>query len=230
MENLLREDRPGSARGGSEEESQLLITKYQDMVREDCCGDSVLGWVAAQRDVELIGQWPMFNPRPIHDTPLGKAHWCQPAVSFHKSDPFESVELWNWQQRRLQQANGGDLQRPFLYFDVVDFFDFAANPVRENWNNADLDGFDAPTREAHNSFDSCKEACHDHADCLQYTYRQKKCRLVRVIRLGVPAEFSHDSKDERSLAGWDVDKIREFKKTYDCKTVDWPKPSTERIY
>ncbi|KAL4879618.1 peptidase S8/S53 domain-containing protein [Aspergillus karnatakaensis] len=230
MENLLREDRPGSAKGGSDQESQLLITKYQDMVREDCCGDSVLGWVAAQRDVKLMGQWPMFNPRPLHDTPLGKAHWCQPAVSFHKSDPFGSVELWNWQQKRLQQENGGDLQRPFLYSDVVDFFDFDSKPVRENWNNADLDSFDAPSREAHSSLDACKEACHDHDDCLQYTYRPKKCRLVRVIRLGVAAEPPQDSPDERSVAGWDVDKIREFKKDHGCETIDWPEPSTERIF
>ncbi|KAL2835057.1 peptidase S8/S53 domain-containing protein [Aspergillus cavernicola] len=230
MENLLREDRAGSAQGGSEEDSQLLITKYQDMVREDCCGDSVLGWVAAQRDVKIMGQWPMFNPLPLHGTPLGKAYWCQPAISFHKSDPVASVDLWNWQQTR--PSLGGDLQRPLLYSDVVDFFDFASVPIRENWNNADVDAFDAPQEGAHDSFDFCKIACHQHADCLQYTYHQKKCHLVRVIRLGNPArpDGPDTSEDGRWMAGWDVEKIQEFKNSHACENVDWPEPSTERIF
>ncbi|KAL2865846.1 glycosyltransferase family 31 protein [Aspergillus lucknowensis] len=230
MENLLREDRPGSAEGGSEQESQLLITKYQDMVREDCCGDSVLGWVAAQRDVQIAGLWPMFNPGPLHNTPLGRAYWCQPAVSFHKSDPFNSVELWKWAQKRLE--SGDDLQRPILYSDVVDFFDFANTPVREDWNNADHDAFDPPKAEDNDSFESCKAACHEHSECLQFTYHQKKCRLVRTISLGHFAEPDVDdhSQDRRWLAGWDVESIQEFKKAHDCEKVDWPEPSTERIF
>ncbi|KAL4779813.1 peptidase S8/S53 domain-containing protein [Aspergillus varians] len=227
IENLLRDHRQ---RGASEQGSQLLTTKYQDMVREDCCGDSVLGWVAAQQDIEIKGQWPMFNPQPLHETPLGKAYWCQPAVSFHRSDPVDMIELQNWQQKRLEKNSS--LQHPILYSDIVDFFDFASVPIRNDWNNADIDAFDAPTREAHSSFAACKEACHNHHDCFQFTYYRKKCRMVRVIRLGVPAQpdESDDSKDERAVAGWDVNKIEKFKKTYNCEKVDWPEPSTERIY
>ncbi|KAL4996365.1 peptidase S8/S53 domain-containing protein [Aspergillus recurvatus] len=229
MEHLLREDREGSAEAESEQESQLLITKYQDMVREDCCGDSVLGWVAAQRDVKIQGLWPMFNPHPLHGTPLGKAYWCQPAITFHKSDPVDVVELWRWQQ--VRQENGSD-PRPILYSDIVDFFGFEAVPVRKDWNNADMDSFDAPTHEAHDSFDSCKEACHKHDHCFQFTHYRKKCRMARVIRLGSPV--SPDEEEDpiagRSLAGWDVGKIKEFKKAHDCEKVDWPEPSTERIF
>ncbi|KAL3492572.1 hypothetical protein BJX62DRAFT_202929 [Aspergillus germanicus] len=230
MDNLLREDRSGSARGGSDQESQLLITKYQDMVREDCCGDSVLGWVAAQRDVHIAGLWPMFNPNPFHTTPLGRAYWCQPAVSFHKSDPFESVELWKWSEKR--QADRGDTQRPILYFDLVDYYDFENRPVREDWKNADHDAFDSPKHEDHDSFESCQKACRDHSDCLQFTYHQKKCRLVRTISLGSFAgpDVGDKSEDGRWMAGWDVESIRKFRKDHACEEVDWPEPSTERIY
>ncbi|KAL3482445.1 peptidase S8/S53 domain-containing protein [Aspergillus californicus] len=231
MENLLREDQAGSAKGGSDTDSQLLITKYQDMVREDCCGDSVLGWVAAQRDVPITGQWPMFNPQPLHDTPLNPAHWCQPVISFHKSDPFASVDFWNWQRKR--QEIGGDLQqRPLLYSDVVDFFNFASVPVRENWNNAGVDAFDPPNHDAHDSFESCKAACHKHSDCLQFTHHAKKCRLVRTIRLGVPAhpDGPDDSEDGRWIAGWDDQKIQEYKKSHPCEDAEWVEPSTERIF
>ncbi|RDW86744.1 glycosyltransferase family 31 protein [Aspergillus mulundensis] len=229
IEHLLHEAGEESAEAESDHESQLLITKFQDMVREDCCGDSVLGWVAAQRDVEIKGLWPMFNPHPLHSTPLGKAYWCQPAISFHKSAPVDMVELWNWQQKRLK--NGTD-PRLILYSDVVDFFDFESLPVRQDWNNADMDAFDAPTPEAHDSFDSCKEACHNHADCFQFTHHRKKCRMARVIRLGNPVlpDGEDDLETERSLAGWDVVKIKAFKEAHDCKEVDWPEPSTERIF
>lgn len=226
MENILREDREGSA-GGIDQPSQLLITKYQDIVREDCCGDSVLGWVAAQRDVEVQGQWPMFNPQPLHSTPFGKAYWCQPAVSFHKSDPVHAVDLWGWQQKVLEKRTKS---RPILYADVIDFFDFPSMPFRRDWNNADLESFDAPTQEAHESFDSCKEACHEHDECFQFTHYRKKCRMARVIRLGIAAPPTPEDKDEHSLAGWDVEKIQEFKKKYDCEEVEWPEPSTKRIF
>ncbi|KAL4938001.1 hypothetical protein BDV06DRAFT_215451 [Aspergillus oleicola] len=231
MEHILREDQEGSAKAESDQQSQLLITKYQDMVREDCCGDSVLGWVAAQRDVEIQGQWPMFNPTPLHHTPLGKTYWCQPAISFHKSDPVDVVEIWNWQQKRL--AKGNDSHRPILYSDIIDFFDFASVPMRKDWNNIDMDAFDAPSHEAHRSFDACKEACHEHEDCYQFTHYKDKCRMSRIIRLGNPVppeEESDDSAEQHSLAGWDVEKIKEFKKAHDCEEVEWPEPSTERIF
>ncbi|KAL4921804.1 peptidase S8/S53 domain-containing protein [Aspergillus aurantiobrunneus] len=225
MENLLRENRHGKAGGGSDQESQLLVTKYQDAVRSDCCGDSILGWVAAQRNVKIQGQWPMFNPQALHSTPLGRAYWCQPAISFHKSDPFDTVELWRWQQKRRQETDS-DLQRPVLYSDLVDFFDFVSVPIRDDWDNAEIDAFDAPTQEAHNSFESCKEACHNHADCLQFTHRRKNCRMVPIIRLGNPAPPG----DRHPVAGWDVGKIQAFKNAHECKEVDWPMPSIERIF
>ncbi|KAL4810127.1 peptidase S8/S53 domain-containing protein [Aspergillus unguis] len=232
MEDILREDQKGSAHN-SEQESQLLITKYQDIVREDCCGDSVLGWVAAQREVRIQGLWPMFNPHPLHSTPLGKAYWCQPAISFHKSDPIDVVELWDWQQKTLEKRQS---PRPILYADIVDFFDFPSIPFRKDWNNADMDSFDAPDHEAHESFESCKEACHENEHCFQFTHHRGKCRMARVIRLGNPApqdtddDDYDDDDDGRSLAGWDVEKIMDFKKEYACETVEWPEPSTERIF
>ncbi|KAL4960783.1 peptidase S8/S53 domain-containing protein [Aspergillus stella-maris] len=231
MENILREDKEGSAKAESDQQSQLLITKYQDMVREDCCGDSVLGWVAAQREVDIQGQWPMFNPTPLHHTPLGKTYWCQPAISFHKSDPIDVVEIWNWQQKRL--AKGNNSHRPVLYSDLIDFFDFASVPMRKDWNNIDMDAFDAPDDEAHESFDACKEACHEHKDCYQFTHFKDKCRMSRIIRLGTPVppeEESDDSAEHHSLAGWDVEKIKKFTKDHACEEVEWPEPSTERIY
>ncbi|KAL4926913.1 S53 family peptidase [Aspergillus undulatus] len=228
---IVLSDQEGSAKVESDQKSQLLITKYQDMVREDCCGDSVLGWVAAQREVEIQGQWPMFNPTPLHHTPLGKTYWCQPAISFHKSDPVDVVEIWNWQQKRLGKSS--DSQRPILYSDIVDFFDFASVPMRKDWNNIDMDAFDAPSQEAHKSFEACKEACYDHEDCFQFTHYKDKCRMSRIIRLGTPVppeRESDDSEGEHSMAGWNVEKIKEFKKAHDCEVVDWPAPSTERIF
>jgi tripeptidyl-peptidase-1 len=174
----------------------------------------------------------MFNPHPLHKTPLSKAYWCQPAISFHKSDPIAARELWDWEQKLRQERGPDQQQRPILYRDIVDFFDFASTPVRNDWNNVELDAFDAPTEEAHKSFDSCKEACQNHPKCFQFTHYRKQCRMSIIINFGIPAPPSKSDMTEsvHSVAGWDVDKIQKFKTNHDCSEVEWPEPSIERIY
>lgn len=230
IEKLLQGNRGGS--GAGDLTSQLLINKYQDLVRDDCCGDSVLGYVSFQEGVKIQGQWPMFNPHPLHKTPLSKAYWCQPAISFHKSDPIAARELWDWEQKWRQERGPDQQQRPILYRDVVDFFDFASTPVRSDWNNVELDAFDAPTEEAHESFDSCKEACQNHPECFQFTHYRKQCRMSIIINFGIHAPPSKSDMTEgaHSVAGWDVDKIQKFKIDHDCNEVEWPEPSIERVY
>jgi hypothetical protein len=41
----------------------MIITKRN--VKDDCCGDSVLGFVLYEKGIELSGMWPMFNAHPL---------------------------------------------------------------------------------------------------------------------------------------------------------------------
>lgn len=79
-----------------------LSQRWEDRVRHNCCGDSVLGWALLQASVGLSGFWPHFNPHSLLDIPYSASHWCQPVLTMHKTDPEDMVELWRWEQSRRE--------------------------------------------------------------------------------------------------------------------------------
>ncbi|EEP78539.1 predicted protein [Uncinocarpus reesii 1704] len=222
MEILLQ----GQA-GDNTDGSQLLTSKYRKMIRGDCCGDSVLGWVAAQHRINVTGLWPMFDPAAVHDTPLGRTSWCQPAISFHRTKAPDTLKLWRWLQEK--RKDGMSLGRPILFSDLVDFLGILNVAFREDWKNTNAATFE---KQFLDSFESCRAACHDHPECLQFSYHHRRCHLVREIDLGNPAEpeGDGDSQHNRWLAGWDVEKIKRFQEAHPCGQVDWPAPSLDRIF
>ena len=75
-----------------------VTEEYKEDVRNDCCGDSMLGWALYDKaGVELSGLWPMFNPHPLHGVPFGKYYWCEPVLSLHKTHPEDFQKLWKWE-------------------------------------------------------------------------------------------------------------------------------------
>jgi hypothetical protein len=78
----------------------LLSQRYEGLIKEDCCGDSVLGWAIYQSGVKLSGMWPMFNPHPLHGIPFNERHWCQPVISMHKLILEDMTELVRWERQR----------------------------------------------------------------------------------------------------------------------------------
>lgn len=50
-----RERRPG-----------FLSLKWLDVIRSECCGDTVLGWALWKEGVTLTGLFPMFNDYPVY--------------------------------------------------------------------------------------------------------------------------------------------------------------------
>lgn len=70
----------------SEEWLKSRLTEiYWNDILEDCCGDSVLGYVLYERGIPLKGLWPLFNPHSLRDIPFSDSHWCQPVLSIHKT-------------------------------------------------------------------------------------------------------------------------------------------------
>lgn len=78
--------------------------QYEEIVKRDCCGDSVLGWALFEKGVNLSGLWPLFNPHPVHGVPFSEAYWCQPVISMHKSFPNDMIELSTWEQKRSREV------------------------------------------------------------------------------------------------------------------------------
>lgn len=144
------------------------------------------------------------------------------------------------------------LQRPLLYRDIaISYFDFAQLQPRDDWNNAELDGFVPPTLDdesslnPHESFEACGQACEAHQNCLQWTYHLQECTLVRTIRYGKHQDpgftdadrrkgwfytWGWDAKDRGFKAGWASQKIQKWMDARTCEKVMWVKPSTKRIY
>lgn len=116
---------------------------------------------------------------------------------------------------------------------------------KEDWDNAEWDTFfpsaDDDPQDAHSSAEACSLACRhtESADCFQWTYHPQQCKFARSFRLGrtrVPridqAEQSEAQKPEeqRYLAGWNTDKIKQWMSERPCDEVQWVKPSIERIF
>lgn len=78
-----------------------LSERYMQVVKDDCCGDSVLGFALYEKGIELSGMWPMFNAHPLDSIPFGDDHhWCQPAISMHKSQLGDMTGLADWEDER----------------------------------------------------------------------------------------------------------------------------------
>jgi len=92
-----------------------LSVRWLDLLRRDCCGDSVIGWMLWAVGVKLEGYWPLFNPHPMHGVPYSDLYWCQPVVTLHKTRVEDMVELWRWEQGRRRR----DVSFLFLYFSLM---------------------------------------------------------------------------------------------------------------
>jgi hypothetical protein len=76
-----------------------LTLRGLEMLRGDCCGDSVLGWMLWEAGVPISGFFPLFNTYPAHRIPFTERSWCQPVLTMHKSTPQDMLDLWRWEHR-----------------------------------------------------------------------------------------------------------------------------------
>lgn len=93
-----------------------LELKWLDLLRKDCCGDSVMGWVLYNLGIEVQGYWPMFNPHALHNVPYSDLYWCQPVLTLHKTTPASMPDLWRWEHsRRRMQVSQSFLLSPISH-------------------------------------------------------------------------------------------------------------------
>ncbi|OKL60719.1 hypothetical protein UA08_03989 [Talaromyces atroroseus] len=84
-----------------------LTEKWADLVKSDCCGDSVLGFALANKGIFLSGLYPLFNPHALHGIPFGpsgKPYWCQPVLSMHKTWPGDVPMLSQFLKERSNEV------------------------------------------------------------------------------------------------------------------------------
>ncbi|KAJ5338582.1 hypothetical protein N7452_005310 [Penicillium brevicompactum] len=201
-----------------------LSEQYMQIVTDDCCGDSVLGFALYEKGITLSGMWPMFNAHPLDSIPFGNEdHWCQPAISMHKSQLEDMVGLAKWE-------DGRDRTKPLLYADLVDYHHLGNLPERKGWDNGGWGGvIEQPdTLPQHQSLEACRQACHYKDWCMTYTYDAAgACVFVSTLRLGAP---SKPELADQFTAGWDNVKIQQWRANNTCETPMWVKPSLKRIF
>lgn len=221
--------------------------KWLPMLRDDCCGDSVLGWALWNVSVPLRGYWPLFNPHPLHGIPFSDKYWCQPVMTLHKTQPKDMVDVWRWEfgQRKLG--------RPLLYSDVWRFHHPGDRKIADNWDNGKWDFWVAPPEAKIDSFDACGSYCSDNDECLQFNWRgrdEQKCVLSKSFRVGDAREpekiIEPEVKDDKGnvippppdrkdrwvdfKSGWMTERIEQWRNKRNCSEVQWVGPSIKRIF
>ncbi|KAI0010909.1 hypothetical protein F4779DRAFT_575954 [Xylariaceae sp. FL0662B] len=92
-----------------------LTHRWLDLMKNDPCGDSILGWALHKVGIKLSGFWPLFNPHALHTIPFPQQYWCQPVLTLHKTKPEDMGKLWLWEQnRRIADVGGDNYIPPYL--------------------------------------------------------------------------------------------------------------------
>lgn len=219
-------DRPHNAVGVK---GPRLTMEYKEDIRNDCCGDSVLGWALHDKaGVDISGLWPMFSPHRLEDVPLGKHYWCEPVLTLHNTGPNAMKDLWSWENEQHQQH-----ERPLLYKDLL--FSYLGNfSQRENWDAAFDAGFQLEDNSTvHSSLEACESGCFSNDECRQYTWHGAHCYYSRALYIGRPKkpDGHHEEVDRKYISGWDINKIQTWSLQHTCEEgPHWVKPSVKRKY
>ena len=73
----------------------------EKMVKEDCCGDAVLGFAIQNiTGVKLESLHPTFAGEELKDISIDRDRWCVPLLSLHRIAPEQMESLWKWERTR----------------------------------------------------------------------------------------------------------------------------------
>ncbi|KAM3498267.1 hypothetical protein MY10362_008407 [Beauveria mimosiformis] len=173
---------------------------------DECCGDSVLGWVLWQLGIPMHGHWPMFSPFHLAEIAFGDAHWCQPVMTMHRVSPEDMRSLFTWEfshrnpkvrnYQVREKRNPGLIarQRPLIYADLWPFYKPGTVAAKENWNGASHDEYSTPRSDGATNFDECGAACVKDSKCMQWKWLgqdARRCILVSSLQHGQAASTVH---------------------------------------
>ncbi|EED19855.1 conserved hypothetical protein [Talaromyces stipitatus ATCC 10500] len=108
IQRLVTKDPVKDEESNNTNRTELSLTeRWADIVKSDCCGDSVLGYALVRKGILLSGLYPIFNPHPLHGIPFGpsgKPYWCQPVLSLHKTWPGDVSALTQFVKHRSNEV------------------------------------------------------------------------------------------------------------------------------
>jgi hypothetical protein len=77
-----------------------VAAEFDMMVKDDCCGDKVLGILLKQKQISLTNWDPLTSGQKPRRMGFGPKLWCQPAVTYHHMSPEEINEMWQFELGR----------------------------------------------------------------------------------------------------------------------------------
>jgi hypothetical protein len=92
---------PKTTIGTSDGADSRLAVQYEEWVKEDCCGDAVLGYAiynATGQKLEAL--YPTFAPDELKEIKVDKDRWCVPLLSLHRMAPEQLESIWKWERTR----------------------------------------------------------------------------------------------------------------------------------
>ncbi|CEJ94762.1 hypothetical protein VHEMI10275 [[Torrubiella] hemipterigena] len=210
-----------------------ISSKYSQLLNDDeCCGDSVLGWVLWEAGVQLQGIWPMFTPYSANEIPYIEKVWCYPILTLHKTIPEDMGDLFNWEFANRNES------RPLLYSDTWDFYKPGSVARKPNWFGGHRGHFDPKKGVKVKSADECQAACISEERCLQWTWQDlgfQRCILMDIIVYGNDAPEAVEKhgffkKRVNYTTGWIQDRNKRVRDGLTCGPAKWTGPSMTRIY
>ncbi|KAI7348799.1 glycosyltransferase family 31 protein [Hortaea werneckii] len=176
---------------------------WESMIDQHWAGDSILGDVLRKSGTELTWAWPTFQgmkPGAIDYATVDydKREYCYPVISSHHMSSKEIEELWLFEQ--VWMARGHDFVR---HRDV--FHGYIMPQIRlrgdnrAHWNNLSGDFDNAMDAQG---FVECRWRCRTNATCVQYSFKDSKCAMTDVPRLG---EYQRDV-----YSGWELGRVQQI--------------------
>ncbi|KAF1967214.1 hypothetical protein BU23DRAFT_543135 [Bimuria novae-zelandiae CBS 107.79] len=196
---------PKTVAGTTTTPQAKLAVRYEAMVKEDCCGDAVLGFaIQNTTGVRLESLSPTFSGEELKDVSIDKDRWCVPLLSLHRISPEQMESLWKWERTRPYN------QKPFVYSSLLAYTHsfLREGASREWWDNLSV----APVpndRPAHKNAGSCGSECEKDRNCLQWSFSQTVCRWANYIKLGNPVDSENGGQGVMS-SGWDLKTMAEL--------------------
>lgn len=96
---LLNPTKP--APGSGDAHDTRLSVRYEDWIKQDCCGDAVLGFaIYNATGVKVEGLHPTFGSESLKEMSVDRDRWCIPLLSIHRMQPEEMNSLWKWERTR----------------------------------------------------------------------------------------------------------------------------------
>ncbi|KAN0089971.1 glycosyltransferase family 31 protein [Hyaloscypha variabilis] len=186
-------------------ERASMAVRWDERIRERCCGDLVLGLALKEHGIELLDTWPLMSGETPASLPFGPGtpeYMCKPALTMHHLSPADMRELAGFEQRNVRGSSPLTHRELFANFVMP-----ALRAYRRDWDNLASDpgefGKTGGVFVEAVSFEKCAQACEDDVKCLQYSHHGNRCHIGMSIRLG------HKKVDEEGIwqSGWNKTRL-----------------------